>query len=618
MMKSLYKRAIQLVLIDALCICIAWFGAYWLRFNLSLSSHRWLPHAALLLPLVILVQLLFNWRYSLHRIMSRYVSIQDLIRIIKSVIMASVLCLVLFYFTDMSQYVPRVVVPLYGLLAAAMLSGSRLFVRLLLEWRAVRFSSKHRVLVVGAGQAAEGLIRDLRRSHGGDYDVVCVVDDDPNKRGLELHGVRVDGTLNDISDLLHSCAIDLVFIAIPSIPSLDIRRIYAICKAHNKSVSTLPALRDIAEGRISTDLLRPIQLEDLLDRNVNIPHLDQVEALVRDKVVLVTGGGGSIGSELCHQIMAYAPRKLIICDHSEFALYSVLGELKKSDHVAVVPCLCGVANEDEVEALFHCHAPDIVFHAAAYKHVPMLESQVLAAAKNNIMGTSHVAKMAAKYQAKKFVLVSTDKAVNPTNIMGMTKRAAEFICQSVGKGASTDFMVVRFGNVLGSAGSVIPLFKKQLLAGGPITVTHPDITRYFMTIPEAASLILKAMSVGGSGDLYTLNMGEPVKIQFLAEKLIELSGKKLGVDVSIEYTGLRPGEKLYEELHYDFEQQSKVSEKLFLVNAGVYDEAFVESALDTVLQGIVARDELSIVAAMQQLVGLKQVTKVEGMTSTVG
>lgn len=597
-----YKRSLLLLLVDSLAISMAWLCAFFLRYNLSFSDDHWPHHAIIALPVVLVVQLIANRRNSLQRIMSRYISVKDLVRIARAVIEASVVCLCLFYFTRISAQMSRSIVPLYVILGITLITLPRLLVRLFHEYAQKKHADKQRVIIIGAGRAGEGLIRDLKRSYANQYEVLGVIDDNPKRQGLELHGVRVIGTSDDLSHLIDDHRTDMVFIAIPSLPSIKMRQLFTVCHDKHVKVSTLPALSDIAEGRISMNALRPISLEDLLDRNVNIPHLDQVNDFLEGEVVCVTGGGGSIGSELCKQILAYHPKQLIICDHSEFALYTTTQMLGHAAKTEIIPALCNVANHQDLALLFRRYRPKVIFHAAAYKHVPLLEPQVHAAAKNNILGTYNVASLASEYQVTKCILVSTDKAVNPTNVMGMTKRVAERIFQYFAKTTSTDYIAVRFGNVLGSAGSVVPLFRQQIESGGPVTVTHPDITRYFMTIPEAVSLILKAMSVGQSEALYTLNMGEPVKIQFLAEKMIELSGKQLGQDIDIQYTGLRDGEKLYEELHYDFEDLVKVSEKLYLVNAAPIDITKLQALIRAILSHIEQGNAKLILSELRALV----------------
>lgn len=406
-------------------------------------------------------------------------------------------------------------------------------------------------------------MRDLKRNNT--YEPVGFVDDNLSKRGLEVHGVRVLGTIAQIADRVSQYSIDLIFIAMPSVGSVVMRRIVTACEESGVPFRMLPSLSALASGRVEVNALRAVNIEDLLGRDQVYLEWDKLNAGIAGKRVLVTGGGGSIGSELCRQIMALKPASLAIVENSEFNLYQIEQEMR--DTFPEIPLelkLVSVTDKVALDFLFSKFLPEIVFHAAAYKHVPLLQDQVRVAVLNNVLGTHIVAKTSVAYGVEKFILISTDKAVNPTNIMGTTKRVAEIFCQNLDQRVETQFITVRFGNVLGSAGSVVPLFQKQLRNGGPITVTHPDMQRYFMTIPEACQLILQAMVNGHGGEIFVLDMGEPVKISYLAEQMIRLAGKEPGKDIHIEYTGLRPGEKLFEELFHESEQLTATAhEKLF-------------------------------------------------------
>lgn len=391
------------------------------------------------------------------------------------------------------------------------------------------------------------------------------MDDNLNKVGLEVHGVRVLGTTRQIGDLVRKFSIELIFIAIPSAKSASMRRIVTLCESSQVLFRTLPSISALASGRVEVNALRPVNIEDLLGRDQVNLQWDIIASLISGKRILVTGGGGSIGSELCRQIMALQPAQLAIVENSEFNLYTIEQELQqKFPQIPITSGLVSVTDEIAINRFFHDYKPEIVFHAAAYKHVPMLQNQIRSAVLNNVLGTKIVAKASVATGVDQFILISTDKAVNPTNIMGTTKRVAEIFCQNLNLRVKTQFITVRFGNVLGSAGSVVPLFQKQLQEGGPLTVTHPDMQRYFMTIPEACQLILQAMVNGRGGEIFVLDMGDPVKISYLAEQMIRLAGKEPGKDIQIEYTGLRPGEKMYEELFHETEQLvSTEHEKLF-------------------------------------------------------
>lgn len=564
-LKKLYLK-LPVILFDIAVIPLAWYAAYWLRYNLH-------PNSVILNSVYFYSALLFlgtiqvgcYYYFKTYRGLWRFASLNDVIRILKSSIVAMILVIPVLYLTSIAQHIPRSVFPLYSIILATLLCGGRLLCRL--HWdkrnRVKREITIKNVLIVGAGQAGEGLARDLKRLHS--YQPIGFVDDNTSKIGLEVHGVRVLGATHHIEQLVTRYAVDLIFIAIPSARSSIMRRIVTHCEASNIPFRTLPSISALAAGRVEVNALRAVNIEDLLGRDQVHLEWDKIAATVVNKRVLITGGGGSIGSELCRQILALGPSNLAIVENSEFNLYKIEQELK--EQFPAIPLdlsLISVTDEVAIEHLFNKFQPELVFHAAAYKHVPMLQNQVRVAVFNNVVGTQIVAKASVAVGVEKFILISTDKAVNPTNIMGTTKRVAEIYCQNLNDKVETQFITVRFGNVLGSAGSVVPLFQKQLQAGGPLTVTHPDMQRYFMTIPEACQLILQATVNGAGGEIFVLDMGEAVKISYLAEQIIRLSGKEPGKDILIEYTGLRPGEKLYEELFHESEQLASTEhEKLF-------------------------------------------------------
>jgi FlaA1/EpsC-like NDP-sugar epimerase len=543
---------------DFCTIPVAWLLAYWVRANFSTIPDSIFFTLLRDLPIVIVLQAISFWWFGLYRGQWRFASVPDLIRIIKASVIGSVLSLLVIYFSSafFKHFIavpPRSIFPLYCLLLVFLLGGARLAVRSFREMRK-RDRFKQNVLIVGAGFAGAALIRELLRDHQKRYYPLMLVDDDKRKQGNEILGVRVMGRTKDIKSLVTKHAISQILMAIPSADASAMQRIVKICDEANIPFRTLPGLSDLATGDIRISDLREVSLEDLLGREPIDLHEPKLKQYFSGKRVLVTGGGGSIGSELCRQLCGFDPKLLVVIDQTEYNLYQVEMEVKQHfPNVTFIPYLLDVKDQQSVEMVFAEHKPDVVFHAAAYKHVPLLEHQLFVAIKNNVMGTKIVAQAASKYGASRFVLVSTDKAVNPTNIMGATKRIAEMYCQNLNAQSTTDFMTVRFGNVLGSAGSVVPLFKRQLKAGGPLTVTHPEITRFFMTIPEACQLILQASLMGEGGEIFVLKMGASIKISFLAEQMIKLSGKKVNEDIKIEYTGLRPGEKLYEELFHSGE-----------------------------------------------------------------
>lgn len=551
---------------DISAIPMAWYLAYWLRFNLHpypgvLNS----SHSYMALSFLVFVQVGCYYYFKTYRGLWRFFSLNDVIRILKATATAVVLVIPALYLSSVLQHLPRAIFPLYALIITTLLCSGRLIRRLQSDKRA-KFDHSHeikRVLIVGAGQAGEGLVRDLQRSHY--YKPVGFVDDNRNKKGLEVHGVKVLGAIRHINEYVASLAVDLIFIAIPSARSASMRRIVTSCESTNIPFRTLPSLAALASGRVEVNALRSVKINDLLGRDPVSLDWDKISQALHGKRVLITGGGGSIGSELCRQVLSLNPESLAIVDSSEFNLFEIEQELKATyPEASIHLALINITDKVAVDQVFNRVQPEVVFHAAAYKHVPMLQYQVRVAVMNNVIGTETIAKASVASAVEKFILISTDKAVNPTNIMGTTKRVAEIYCQNLNQRVSTQFITVRFGNVLGSAGSVIPLFQRQLKAGGPLTVTHPDMQRYFMTTPEASQLILQAMANGHGGEIFVLDMGEPIKISYLAQQMIRLAGKEPMKDISIEYTGLRPGEKLYEELFHESEQLVATGhEKLF-------------------------------------------------------
>jgi FlaA1/EpsC-like NDP-sugar epimerase len=550
---------------DVLAIPTAWYFAYWLRYNLKPFPNNLASSYSLFsLTILTVIQISCYYYFRVYRGLWRFSSLKDMTRIINATVCATVLTVLTLYFASLLQHLPRSVLPLYDMMLVILLCSGRLVLRSYWDWKEKGHANEHkRVLIIGAGRAGEGLVRDLKRIQS--YLPVGFVDDNPAKRGLELHGVRVLGTTADLLDLVANYNIDLIFIAIPSARSATMRRIVDHCETCKVPFRTLPSLSALVAGRVEVNALREVNIEDLLGRDQVQLEWEKIASSIKNKNIIVTGGGGSIGSELCRQIMLLEPAKLLVIDNSEFNLYKIELELRQiSPHTPLELGLVSVTDSAAVDYLFHQFKPQVVFHAAAYKHVPMLEEQIRVAVLNNVIGTQIVAEASVAIGVEKFILISTDKAVNPTNIMGTTKRVAELYCQNLNERVDTKFITVRFGNVLGSAGSVVPLFQKQLQAGGPLTVTHPDIQRYFMTIPEASQLILQAMVNGQGGEIFVLNMGEPIRISYLAEQMIRLAGKEPGKDILIKYTGLRPGEKLFEELFHSSEQLAPTEhEKLF-------------------------------------------------------
>lgn len=589
---------------DLVMIPVAWFAAYLLRFNLEPIPDIYLNQAFAVLPFVIVLQGASFWYFGLYRGVWRFASVPDLIRILKAIVTGVLVsAAVIFLFTRM-QNVPRSIFPLYGLMLILLLGGPRMIYRWFKE-RQLYASATKRALIVGAGRAGEMLVRDILRDQGYGYRPAGFVDDAPRKLGMDVHGVRVLGNCEHIPIVCRKHGIDLILIAIPSANSKEMRRIVESCNQAGVPMRTLPRFQDLVVGRSVVSELRDIHIEDLLGREPVSLDWERIQGGIQGKTIVVTGGGGSIGAELCRQIARQGPGSLVIFDNSEFNLYSIEMEIRsKHPDIELHADLGDVCDIPAVQRAFAEHRPDIVFHAAAYKHVPMLEANAREALRNNVLGTRNVALAADQHRCGAFVLISTDKAVNPSNVMGASKRVAEIFCQNMGrKGAATRFITVRFGNVLDSAGSVVPLFRKQIAAGGPVTVTHPEVRRYFMTIPESCQLIMEAAAVGTGGEVFVLNMGEPIKINYLAEQMVRLAGKAPGTDVEIIYTGLRPGEKLFEELFHPGEALAQTPhEKLLLARLREVDWRRFESALDKLEEACQAYDETAVRVLLKGLV----------------
>ena len=585
-MMSLNPRTVGIILHDILVACFAWLGAYWLRFNLALPP-EFLAAALSNLMWVVPLQAVIFWRFGLYRGIWRFASLPDLKRIVLAVGLAALMVPVVLVLFHVSAVVPRSVLILDPLLLVLMMGGSRLAYRALKEHRfaGVFHPSSRPVLVAGAGSAADFLLREMARNPSG-FHVVGLLDDNREKQGRLVQGIPVLGALTDVATWAERMRVDDVVLALPSASHEVRKRITRICTDARLNVLTVPSIQDLVAGRVSVSRLRPIELDDLLGRDPVELDCSGLHDLLTGKVVMVTGAGGSIGSELCRQIARFEPSKLVLFEQSELALYEMEQEmLRDFPGLPTVLVIGDVKDAASVNRVMAAHRPHVVFHSAAYKHVPLMEDgNAWEAVRNNVLGTRVTAEAAQANGVAKFVLISTDKAVNPTNVMGATKRLAEMACQTMQKPEGTRFVSVRFGNVLGSSGSVIPKFQKQIEAGGPVTVTHPEITRYFMSIPEAAQLVLQAGLMGQGGEIFVLDMGEPVKIADLARIMIRLSG--LDEDrIRIEYTGLRPGEKLYEELLADDESTLPTPHpKLRVAKARVVDEGMCGNCLEWLSQ----------------------------------
>lgn len=539
---------------DVIWVPIALLLAFWVRLNFDTISPELLSQFKQLVVVALPMQVAAFYIFGLYRGMWRFASIPDLMRILQSVWIGAAVCFAVIFFLDRLSATPRSVLLLYPMFLMLGVATPRLVYRWFKDHRlGLKAKSGRRALVLGAGRAGDLLIRDLIKRES--YVPVGILDDAKDKHNRELHGIRILGSLSDLTSVIPELAVDIVLVAMPTAKAQVMRKVFDTCSQASVECVTLPSIIDLADGQVGVSRLREIRLEDLLGRDVIKLNDASIHALLDGKRVMITGAGGSIGSELVRQVSGYKPSHLVLLEQGEFNLYTIDAEVKASDTTPPYTALLGdVRDTVRMREIFATFKPQIVLHAAAYKHVPLVEDNPIEGIKTNVLGTKVVADLAVEYGVERFVFVSTDKAVNPTNVMGATKRVAEIYCQGLNGRSNTAFITTRFGNVLGSAGSVVPLFKKQIEAGGPVTVTHPEITRFFMTIPEAVSLILQATSMGQGGEIFVLDMGEPVKIVDLAKEMIRLSGYIPDQDIEIKFIGLRPGEKLYEELFHENEQ----------------------------------------------------------------
>lgn len=551
-------RRLLLLLFDIIIIVLAEYLSLFIRFEFKLSTvpTDFMENLQLYTPINLLVTLVLFYAFQLYSSLWAYAGINELIYVVDACILSALLQFLGSW--GLNYNLPRSYYMIYFLLLTPGIVGERFFYRLLRLIRArVNFSRQKNAIptiVIGAGDAGNTIIREIINSDKIERDIVCVIDDAPDKIGTKIRGIPVIGGRDVIADAVERYHVQLIIFAIPTLPSKEKKEILKICSQTGCKLLTLPGVYQLINGEVNVSMLRKVNIEDLLGREPVVTDMKLILDYVKNQVVMVTGGGGSIGSELCRQIAAHQPKKLIIIDIYENSVYEIQQELKrKFPQLDLAVHICSVRNEHWVNTLFDRYKPDLVYHAAAHKHVPLMEDSPNEAIKNNVFGTLNVARAADLNGCKKFVLISTDKAVNPTNIMGASKRICEMIIQAMSRNSRTEFAAVRFGNVLGSNGSVIPLFKKQIENGGPVTVTDERIIRYFMTIPEAVSLVLQAGAYAKGGEIFVLDMGEPVKIIDLARNLIELSGLRVGVDIDIKITGLRRGEKLYEETLMDEE-----------------------------------------------------------------
>ena len=576
-----YVRVAFLVLTDCVMVSLSGMLAVLARFDFSIADNaekmqyffemlRWLP-------IFILTTIAIFTPMKLYNSLWEFASVEEFLHILVSVVLLNLI--ILFVILIELAALPLSFPLLNGLFLTFLTILTRFFYRMVrsIMHRKERKNVLRRTMLIGAGNAGMLILREMQTSEKSQNQVVCVIDDDKQKLGQYIRNVKVAGTRADISRLVKEYRIDEIVFAIPAASTKERKEILHLCQSTGCKLKILPGLSQLANGEVNIQKIRDVDVMDLLGRDSVKVDMSQIADFLREKTVLVTGGGGSIGSELCRQIAHYSPAHLIIFDIYENNAYEIQQELRRScPNLRLTTLIGSVRDTERINSVFEAYRPQVVFHAAAHKHVPLMEDSPNEAIKNNVFGTYHVAKAASAYSAENFVLISTDKAVNPTNIMGASKRICEMIIQMMANRSKTKFVAVRFGNVLGSNGSVIPLFKKQIAEGGPVTVTHPDIIRYFMTIPEAVSLVLQAGVYAQQGEIFVLDMGEPVRIDDLARNLIRLSGFEPDVDIEVQYTGLRPGEKLFEEMLMDEEGLRSTENQLIHIGnpLKINEEAF--------------------------------------------
>lgn len=601
-----YLLLMFLASLDIISVILAAFISMYLRFDSDKIPVNYLSLLISYMPLTVVIYIVSFYLFNLYGRIWRYASATELIAIVIANIVASTV----WYFISLyiGAVLPRSLYVFTGLLLIFFIGGSRLSLRFYsYVMNKPKYSQiqrkKNKVLIIGAGDAGAMLLREIERYHIANRQVVGFIDDDKNKTGKILLGVKILGTRNNITRIAAIEHIDEIIIAMPSVKGKEIKAIINICKQTNCKLTILPGLYEIIEGIVNVNVnqLRPVDVEDLLGRDPVKLDTTAVKEYLAGKIVLITGAGGSIGSEIVRQVAKMQPKKLLLLGKGENSIYEITQELKiNCPEVKTVPIIADIRDKERIKAIMYYFKPQVVFHAAAHKHVPLMEYQPAEAVRNNILGTKVVADEAAAHNVETFVMISTDKAVNPTSVMGCTKRVAEMYVQSMNKNSCTRFVAVRFGNVLGSRGSVIPLFKKQIAKGGPVTVTHPDMKRYFMTIPEASQLVLQAGAMAKGGEVFVLDMGEPVRIYDLAKDLITLSGLIPDKDIEIKITGLRPGEKLFEELLSAEDGTEKTThKKIFTARIKEIDKAGLDKEISKILE---ITDGEEVVAALQKIV----------------
>lgn len=578
---------LRIVVMDVFAINISLFISFLLKYdgNMTYIASSYGKNLLYILLAATAIKLLWFSLFRIYRNLWMYASIYEVIVLGVSLFAGNASIIALAVILQIP--VPLSIFVMAFFIESLLIAGYRLCFRLnrlkgSLHIKNHKKSPVKRLMIIGGGEAGSVIVKELKQSAYSEGRAVAIIDDDKTKLGMKLHGVPIVGDRRDIVRVAKEMKIDEIIIAIPSAPKKEINEIYSECSKTDCKVRILPSIYRLIDGSVSIKMVRDVKIEDLLGRESVKVNLEEIASYLKDKVALVTGGGGSIGSELCRQIANFLPKQLVILDFYENSLYDIQNELKFKHPELNLKCVIGnIREKSRLENVFAEYRPDVVFHAAAHKHVPLMEDNPVEAIKNNVFGTLNMVECADKYNTSRFILISTDKAVNPTSVMGATKRIAEMIIQAAAKSSKTKFAAVRFGNVLGSNGSVIPLFKKQIEQGGPVTVTHPEMTRYFMTIPEAVQLVIQAGAMAEGGEIFVLDMGEPVNIYELARNLIKLSGYKPDEDIKIVFTGLRPGEKMHEELFMKEEILTATKhDKIFIAKPVFSDPALLRRELD--------------------------------------
>jgi FlaA1/EpsC-like NDP-sugar epimerase len=637
MPEFLYKHNCAMFILDALMVAFSWYFAHLLRYNFSVPQDT----AYLIwhiLPMIIVIKILFFYFFDLYHGIWRYTGISDLVNLLKACSASSFIILMIPLLIKSFSGISHSIFIIDWCLTLFLAAGLRVAIRLCfwlcaedekarIDWmRLLKALSKKRnegkrLLILGAGDCGEKICREIHDNPHLGYRVMGFLDDEPLKLNRKIHGIPVIGKTKDVNYYAKELNAEELLISIHSLSSREMGKLVSYCEETGIPFKTLPGMGELINGKVTVKAIRDISYKDLLGRDVVKLDEDQIGAYLKGKRVLITGAGGSIGSELCRQICGYMPESVVLFERAESPLYEIDLELKENfQHIKIIPKLSDILDPARLEKVFKETRPQVVFHAAAYKHVPMLEHTPWEAINNNVVGTRNVAEAAIKYKTDRFVLVSTDKAVRPTNVMGASKRLAELLVQAQNEysASETKFMMVRFGNVVGSVGSVVPLFKRQIEKGGPVTVTHPEMTRYFMTIPEASQLILQAGSMGVGGEIFILDMGVPIRIADMAEDIIRLSGFKPHEDIPIKYIGLRPGEKLKEELITEGEGIVETSHKKIMVLKGLAcDDGILNGKLERLTKLAVMQDGEGIKRAIKEILPEYHPGNEKGLKKTV-